>query len=359
MFSATKMPYDAQKISLKLHRPKGQKYTMLTRQNALHTWLNNLVDDSSFQLTPIAGDASFRRYFRLHHNTSSLVVMDAPPGQEGLSAFIDIARTLASADVRTPEIIAYDLEQGFALLEDFGDALLLDDIASDQTASHYQLALDTLHTLQQCPTHTPQLPVFNLRIMEDELQLFRTWFLERWLGITLTNIEENLVNQALTYITEQIMKQPQCFMHSDYHARNLALIGPNHNPTLGVLDFQDAMLGPFTYDLVSLLKDAYVEWPEDTRRAWLNNFYHALPNQHGWSRDAFEQGFHLCGLQRHLKILGIFCRLDQRDGKPRYLRDLPLTLHYILLVLKEEKALHPFYNFMQTRVCPLFNEKNI
>ncbi len=332
---------------------------MLTRQNALHTWLNNLVDDSSFQLTPIAGDASFRRYFRLHHHASSLVVMDAPPGQEGLSAFIDIAGTLASAGVRTPEILAYDLKQGFALLEDFGDALLLDDIASDQTASHYQPALDTLHQMQQCSLDTVQPPPFDICMMEEELQLFRTWFLERWLGITLTHIEENLLNHALTYITEQIMKQPQCFMHSDYHARNLALIGPNHDPALGVLDFQDARLGPFTYDLVSLLKDAYVEWPEATRTEWLNHFYNTLPNQHGWSRDAFEQAFHLCGLQRHLKILGVFCRLDQRDGKSRYLRDLPLTLNYILSVLKEEKALHPFYDFMQTRVCPLFNAKNI
>ncbi|MCH9756949.1 MAG: phosphotransferase [Gammaproteobacteria bacterium] len=332
---------------------------MLTRQNALHTWLNSLNNNHSFQLTPLAGDASFRRYFRLHSDTSSHVVMDAPPGQEGLSAFVDIAKILATSGVRTPEILAFDLKQGFALLEDFGDALLLDDIHSDQTDGHYKHALDTLHNMQGCTIHTPKLATFDLRFMEDELQLFRTWFLERWLGITLSNIEENLLNNALTHITEQIIKQPQCFIHSDYHSRNIALIGQGDQPTIGVLDFQDAMLGPFTYDLVSLLKDAYVEWPKDTQMQWLDYFYTSLPEHHGWSRDAFEHGFHLCGLQRHLKILGIFCRLDQRDGKPRYLQDLPLTFNYILNALKDDKALHPFYDFMQTRVYPIFETKKI
>ncbi len=330
---------------------------MLTRQNALHTWLNNVVNSSTFKLTPLAGDASFRRYFRLHRHTSSHVVMDAPPSQEGLLAFINIAQTLAKAGVRTPEILAFDLKQGFALLEDFGDALLFEDINSHQTEQHYERALDTLHKMQQCSIHEPELAPFDLRFMEDELQLFRTWFLERWLGITLSNIEENLLNHALTHITEQIIKQPRCFIHSDYHSRNLALIGPTDNPTIGVLDFQDAMLGPFTYDLVSLLKDVYIDWPEETRLQWVNSFYQALPNKHGWSRDAFEHGFHLTGLQRHLKILGIFCRLDLRDGKPRYLDDLPLTLKYILTILESNEALHPFYDFMQTRVCPVFEAK--
>ncbi len=332
---------------------------MLTRQNALHTWLNSLIDSCTFKLTPLAGDASFRRYFRLHHNTSSHVVMDAPPDKEGLAAFVEIAHTLATTGVRTPEIIAFDLQQGFALLEDFGDVLLLDDIASEQTSKHYEQALDTLHKIQQCSTGTPKLKPFDLRMMEDELQLFRTWFLERWLGITLTNIEENMLNHALTHITEQIKKQPQCFIHGDYHSRNLALIGPNNASTIGVLDFQDAMLGPFTYDLVSLLKDAYIEWPKDIQINWMNRFYDGLPNQYGWSRDAFEAGFHFSGLQRHLKILGVFCRLDQRDGKPRYLRDLPLTLNYILPVLEDNKTLAPFYDFMQTRVCPAFNAKEV
>ena len=332
---------------------------MLTRQNALHTWLNNVINGSTFRLTPLAGDASFRRYFRLHHHTSSHVVMDAPPGKEGLSAFINIARTLAASNVRTPEIIAFDLKQGFALLEDFGDALLLDDIDSNNTKKNYQRALDTLHNMQACGIYTPEFSSFNLSFMEDELQLFRTWFLERWLGVTLSHSEEKLLNHALTYITEQIAKQPQCFIHSDYHSRNLALIGPTNTPTIGVLDFQDAMLGPFTYDLVSLLKDAYIEWPETTRVQWVNSFYNALPNNHGWSRDAFEHGFHLCGLQRHFKILGIFCRLDLRDGKPRYLEDLPLTLKYILEALQTDEALLPLYDFMQTRIYPAFEEKKV
>jgi N-acetylmuramate 1-kinase len=340
----------------KYHRSKGQKYTMLTRQNALHTWLDNLVNNSPFQLTPLAGDASFRRYFRLHHNTSSLVVMDAPPDKEGLSTFVKISHALTASGIRTPEILAFDLEQGFALLEDFGDALLFDDLESERTQTHYQLALNTLQKIQHCTVDAPKLASFNLNIMADELQLFRTWFLERWLGITLNQTEEKCLNQALTYITEHIIKQPQCFVHRDYHAQNLSLIGPENQKTLGVLDFQDAVQGPFTYDLVSLLKDARVTWPKETRLQWLNYFYDGLPNNHGWSRDAFEHGYQLCGLQLHLKILGLFCRLDQRDGKPQYLNHLPRVLNYVLESLPIEKPLYPFYDFMKTRVCPLFNE---
>ena len=150
-------------------------------------------------------------------------------------------------------------------------------------------------------------------------------------------------------------------MHRDYHSRNLALVHPaDEHPIISVLDFQDAMRGPVAYDLVSLLKDVYIEWPEATQLEWLNQFYHSLPNPYGCSRDAFEHGFHLCGIQRHLKILGIFCRLNQRDNKPRYLKDLPLTFKYILTVPDNiDTQLVPFYDFMQSRVYPAFNEKKI
>lgn len=351
------MPYDAQK---KPSPQRAGKYTMLTRQNTLHTWLNSVIGNSPFNLTPLAGDASFRRYFRLHQDTTTLVVMDAPPGKEGLLAFVQIARALDDTGVRTPKIIAFDLEQGFALLEDLGDALLLDcviNISPEQAEKYYPLALDSLHKIQTCRTHSPKLSTFDSPAMERELQLFRTWFLERWLGITLSNIEENMLNHALSLITENILRQPQCFMHGDYHSRNLILIGSEETPSIGVLDFQDAVLGPFTYDLVSLLKDAYIAWPETTRLQWVNAFYDKLPETYGWSHTDFQHGFNMCGLQRHLKILGIFCRLDQRDGKSTYLRDLPLTLDYALDCLKQDEALHPFYDFMQTRICPVFKEK--
>ena len=330
---------------------------MLTRQNALHTWLNSLINDPPFSLTPLAGDASFRRYFRLQHGTSRHVVMDAPPAKEGLLAFIQIARALRDSGVQTPEIFAFDLNLGFALLEDFGDTLLYNIQASEHAERHYMEALDTLHRIQPCTTKIPMLAPFDLRIMEDELQLFRTWFLERWLGITLTNLEENMLNHTLTRITEDIMQQPQCLMHSDYHSKNLIITDAHNKTSIGVLDFQDALLGPFTYDLVSLLKDAYVTWPRATQTRWIDAFYQKLPNKHGWSRDEFDYGFLTCGLQRHLKILGVFCRLDQRDGKSAYLRDLPLTLHYVLDALEQHEPFHACYEFMQTRVVPAFEEK--
>jgi len=148
-------------------------------------------------------------------------------------------------------------------------------------------------------------------------------------------------------------------MHGDYHSRNLMLTQatPDAPLTMSVLDFQDAVRGPFTYDLVSLLKDAYIQWPEAVQLQWLNYFYDKLPETHGWSREDFKQGFEMCGLQRHLKILGIFCRLDQRDGKSGYLRDLPLTLDYALTCMEQYETLRPLYDFMQTRVCPVFEEK--
>ncbi|MDF1828339.1 MAG: phosphotransferase [Legionellaceae bacterium] len=335
---------------------------MLTRQNTLHTWLGSVLGDSPFHLAPLAGDASFRRYFRMQHESASYVVMDAPPGQEGLLAFTQITKALNDAGVQTPKIIAFDLEQGFALLQDLGDTVLLNRVLNaspEQATPDYMLALDSLIKIQTCRTHSPELSTFDIPAMERELQLFRTWFLERWLGITLTDIEENLLNHALSIITDQIMQQPQCFMHSDYHSRNLMLTQatPDAPLSMSVLDFQDAVRGPFTYDLVSLLKDAYIQWPRATQLQWLNAFYDKLPETHGWSRAEFIQGFEVCGLQRHLKILGIFCRLDQRDGKSGYLRDLPLTLNYALTCMEQYETLRPLYDFMKTRVCPVFEEK--
>jgi len=334
---------------------------MLTRQNTLHTWLDRVIKNTSFSLTPLAGDASFRRYFRMHQGNTTYVVMDAPPNKEGLLSFINIAGMLHDAGVRTPAIIAFDLEQGFAVLEDLGDALLFSRVfntSPEQAYPYYSLALESLHQLQACRTHTPTLGVFDDLAMMTELQLFRTWFLERWLGITLTQAEEKLLHHTMRTIVQDIQRQPQCLMHGDYHSRNLILIEPAATtPSVAVLDFQDAVMGPFTYDLVSLLKDVYLEWPETTRLQWVHAFYDRLPDTHGWSRAEFQQGFDMCGLQRHLKILGIFCRLDQRDGKSSYLRDLPLTLNYALAYLKHNNALLPFYDFMQTRVCPVFGEK--
>lgn len=332
---------------------------MLTRENELNTWLNRLFNHDTYTLSPLAGDASFRRYYRIHHESASYIVMDAPPQQEGLSAFIAIARQFASFGVRTPNIFNFNLETGFVLLEDFGDTLLLDEAHSTQIAQHYQAAMQVLSRIQQCPTTSLQLTLFDEPCILRELKLFQGWFLETWLGLRLSSSEQRLLNQTFEYLVQAIITQPQCLVHCDYHARNLSLIGQKQTSTIGVLDFQDAKIGPFTYDLVSLLKDAYIEWPHEKRIQWLNDFYQMLPNQQGWSRDAFERGFHLCGLQRHLKILGIFCRLQVRDGKPRYLKDLPLTYRYILESLANTPSLELFYDFMETRVSPLVSEKAV
>lgn len=325
---------------------------MSVRQNALNEWLSTTLNDANFTLTPIAGDASFRRYFRVLHNSTSFIVMDAPPDKETISPFISCSKTLYKGGVHTPQIFATDVAQGFALLEDLGDALFLNTVSSNNANLLYTTALNTLLTIQQC--QTDDLPIFNHEVMLKELALFPEWFLKQYLSLSLTSAEESIIDEAFHWLTTEISQQPYVFMHRDYHSRNLIVTDPKTCVNLGVIDFQDAMKGPLTYDLVSLLKDCYIQWPREQITKWLNFFYEQLPQRNQINITEFQHGFELCGLQRHLKVLGIFCRLNLRDNKPQYLRDLPLTFHYVLACLENQKELHAFYQFMQQRVYQPF-----
>ena len=324
---------------------------MHKRQTELNQWLVQILGNTPHTLTPLAGDASFRRYFRLKYDNVTRVVMDAPPEKESIHAFIYVAHQLKAIGVHVPELFAVDETLGFIMLEDLGDDLLLGEITKDNADDLYTQAMLTLLRMQTC---SATLPMFDKAFMRKELAVFEHWFLQEALKIELTMEEKDLIETSFDWLTTQIALQPQTFIHRDYHSRNLLVIDKD---AMGVIDFQDAMRGPFTYDLVSLLKDCYVQWPREQVLSWLRYFYNHLPNTNGWTLPEFTQAFDLCGLQRHLKVLGVFCRLHIRDNKTGYLRDLPLTFQYVTDCLENTPELQSFYQFMQDRVAPLFFAK--
>lgn len=323
---------------------------MQTRETALNEWLKNILSESAFTVTLLAGDASFRRYFRLHTDGLTRVIMDAPPNKETIASFIQVGHLLAKHGIHTPTIHAVDKKQGFVLLEDLGDTLLLGVLSSENADQLYALAMETILAIQRIPA---SVPAFDATFMQQELSLFREWFLDAYLNISLSTDDVTLLESTFEWLTTHLSTQPQVLIHRDYHSRNLIV----KDEALGVIDFQDAMIGPYTYDLVSLLKDCYIQWPREKIMHWVASFHEHLPPEHQNSLDEFNRAFDLCGLQRHLKILGVFCRLHLRDNKPAYLSDLPLTFNYVMSCLEAYDELQPFYHFMQNTVQKTFLEK--
>ncbi|KTC64896.1 putative phosphotransferase (plasmid) [Legionella adelaidensis] len=325
---------------------------MQTRQNVLHQWLEKTYPAIPFTLTPLSGDASFRRYFRLEINHQKWMVMDAPPEKEPLSPFITICKILREHSIHAPAIEKVEFDLGFAILEDFGDVLLLKKLQPTNADYFYKKAMDILLQIQACPTAS--IPAFNAAYMEGELSLFKDWFLEKYLSLNLNGKDKDLLDQYFSHLITTINAQPKTFIHRDYHSRNLMII--HEAPLeLGVIDFQDAMWGPITYDLVSLLKDCYIQWPRQQTLEWVNYFYSHLDIP--LSPEEFIKAFDYCGLQRHLKVLGIFCRLHFRDNKSSYLKDLPLVFNYVMACLETYAELNPLLRLMQDQIYPAFLEK--
>lgn len=320
---------------------------MHNRQNALNKWLVEELCFSDYFLKPLTGDASFRSYYRLAYGNETRIIMDAPPAQEPLKPFIDIAHFLRTYGVPTPQVFAVNEPDGFALLQDFGDNLLLTQLSTETSTPLYQQAMAILVQLQQAKTAPYPFPHFDEAFILKELSLFQEWFLQAYLKIPLTAEEEQVITNALSWLAAKVSRQPTTLIHRDYHSRNVMLLATGE---LGVIDFQDAMLGPFTYDLVSLLKDCYIQWPRDKILSWLKYFYSKSRLAQQISFAEFSEDFELCGLQRHLKVLGVFCRLYLRDGKANYLNSLPLTLNYVLQSLETIPELQNFYHLVQKRV---------
>ena len=309
------------------------------RAAALAAWLRDALGTSAFRIEPASEDASFRRYFRVHAGSRTRVAMDAPPPMEDCRPFVSVLGLLRGAGVNAPRLHAADVERGFLLLDDLGSVCYLDVIEEANADALYADALDALLAMQ-CGIGRGRVPPYDERRLRDELRLFSHWFLAHHLGIELDEALSHALRDTFEALVRACVEQPRVFVHRDYHSRNLMYLGngcpegpsegdPGANP--GVIDFQDAVDGPVTYDLVSLLRDVYVRWPEDRVAGWVGVF-HDRAVARGLvdvGRAQFLRWFDLAGVHRHLKIAGIFARLCHRDGKPRYLDDLPLTLSYL------------------------------
>ena len=302
---------------------------MAERIQALRHWLEGTVGLAGFDLQPASGDASFRRYFRVTVGDDSWIAMDAPPDKEDSGSFVSIARQLAELGLHVPRIEAADLQQGFLLLEDLGSRHYL-DVLDEQSADRlYGDAMGALLVVQACGPRDV-LPPYDSVLLMREMELFREWLLSRHLQLELSANEQRMLDETFELLVGNALQQPQVCVLRDYHSRNLMLT-PSNNP--GILDFQDAVIGPVTYDLVSLLKDCYIRWPRARVEDWVAGYFE-LAVQSGVLRaereDQFLRWFDLMGVQRHLKAAGIFARLNHRDGKAGYLGDIPRTLGYVL-----------------------------
>jgi aminoglycoside/choline kinase family phosphotransferase len=325
---------------------------MTDRFEQLVTWLSGQPGLRPDTLQQVAGDASFRRYYRVA-NTDGVtrVVMDAPPEHEDCHPFVDVTGRLETAGVHVPHIHAQDLEQGFLLLEDLGDIQYLDRLDQESAARLYGDALGALATFQ-ARAPSDDLPPYDEALLRFEMELFREWLCARHLGLELDGQENAMLDTVFTRLVENALEQPQLFVHRDYHSRNLMLT--DANPP-GIIDFQDAVRGPITYDLVSLLKDAYIRWPLEQVDRWVAG-YAELALESGLIDEAqraqFQRWFDLMGLQRHIKVAGIFARLYRRDGKAGYLADIPLVLDYIVEMAERYPEFSTLADLIRIRVRP-------
>lgn len=316
------------------------------RQQQLGTWLSTTLQHSEFELTTASADASFRRYFRVHlADGKTLIAMDAPPSHENCEPFIRIAKLFGDAGMHVPEVIAQDLRQGFLLLSDLGDVTYLSQLNQQTASALYHDANMALVKLQLA-SKPNVLPNYDAALLTREMQLFPDWYIAKHLNVTLDEKQQSVLHKTFELLNQNILSQGQVYVHRDYHSRNLMVIAAN-NP--GVLDFQDAVYGAITYDLVSLLKDAYISWEEEQVIDWLVRYWQVarkagLPVPEDFSE--FYRDFEYMGAQRHIKVLGIFARLYHRDGKAGYLKDMPLVMEYLCKVCDRYVELRPMLRLL-------------
>ena len=309
----------------------------MDRIEIIENWLKSQLNQY-FEVVPASSDASFRRYFRIISNNETYILMDAPPALERIENFINITNKLVSAKINSPKITAFDEELGLILMTDFGSQTFLDVLDSDNSHELYPQAI---HSLLQMQTKVDikGLKHYSENLLVNEMSLFPEWYLEKFKKFQVKDQAE--LCEIFSLISKKTLTQNKCFIHRDYHSRNLMFIAKS---TPGILDYQDAVVGPLTYDLVSLLKDAYIEWDEDfvldqSVRYWEKAKKAGLIKNEEFS--SFYEDFEWMGVQRHLKILGIFSRLSIRDKKNQYLKDIPLVEKYLMAVTERYRKLHP------------------
>jgi aminoglycoside/choline kinase family phosphotransferase len=324
-----------------------------SRLDTLRNWLKGLEPRWQLDLltlTPASADASFRRYFRIESKNPdfpTLIVMDAPPQHEPLDAFIKVDLLLENAGLNVPQILEKNLAEGFLLLNDLGTKTYLAELNHDSADHLYQYATHALVQMQLA-SKPNILPNYDEALLQRELDLFPEWYLQKHLNIQLTDLQNIQVKQAFELIIQNNLAQAKVYVHRDYHSRNLMVTGKN-NP--GVIDFQDAVYGPITYDASSLWRDAYIAWPEERVIDWTIKFWEEsrqaglpVPNDFG----QFYRDFEWMGLQRHLKVLGIFARLFHRDSKDGYLKDIPLVLEYAIATANRYIELKPLARILES-----------
>lgn len=319
------------------------------RLTQLHEWIKENFGNIEYSLTPVSGDASFRRYFRMTSKEHRFIAVDSPPEKENNDAFVNVSHLLAAEGLPVPHIHYISLDFGFFLLSDMGDDLLLNILNENNVDDLYTKALNALTIIQQ--TSADSLPEYNEKLLLQEMELFREWFLGKHLSLQLTDDEDQVLNDCFSSLVRNALEQPQVFVHRDFHSRNLMQIDGKHP---GIIDHQDAVLGPITYDLVSLLRDCYIEWPVEKVNKWVVGFYTQLKkNDPTLNADEklFIKWFDLMGVQRHLKAIGIFSRLNIRDHKPHYLPDIPRTLAYITSVAGKYSETESLINLINKKVA--------
>jgi aminoglycoside/choline kinase family phosphotransferase len=317
------------------------------RATARLAWTRHTLGDSTLTLASASADASFRSYWRTQHQGQSWIVMDSPPAQEDPRPWIEIGARLSAAGLHVPAVKAQDLQQGFLLIEDLGSQLYLPALNDSTVDALYSDAMDALLRMQT-RMDCSGLPPFDHAVLASGLEVMPEWFLQRHLGHTPSCDEWDVLEAAFGVIIRNALEQPRCFVHRDFHSRNL-LIVDNNNP--GVIDFQGALAGPVTYDLASLLRDAYIVWPRERVEGWVESYRQRL---HGAGliggeidRERFLRWFDLTGLHRHIRVLGQFYRLWYRDGKPGYLADVPRVYHYAVSVARSYPELADFVALLE------------
>lgn len=303
--------------------------------------------DARASVEAASADASARSYWRVLGRRGSAIVMDAPPGSGDLGAWLEVDARLRGAGLNAPEVLAEDRAHGFLLISDLGTRPYLAELDDASADALYADAMDALLAMEtRIDPHG--LPPFDEPFVVRELELLPTWFLQKHLGVSIECDEWDIIEVAFRLLVDNAQRQPQVFMHRDYHSRNLMHV-PQHNP--GIVDFQDAVLGPITYDLASLLRDCYIEWDDARVRGWAESHRQRLLDVGALDPriDAahWQRWFDLTGLQRHLKVLGIFCRLWYRDGKRGYLADLPRTWRYVRSVASGYPELRDFLALLE------------
>ena len=327
-------------------------------------WLNEQCRRDDVCLSEVSGDASFRRYYRFAHKNSSFIAVDAPPEHENSRAFVQIAGAYVGQNVLVPHILRADYELGFMCLSDLGDTLLLDKLKALQhdtsaVIEYYQQALDILPNIAKVvELRQMELPNYDRAFLKRELALFDTWFLQTHLNIALSEFEQRQLEQTFEHLITSALVQPRVGVHRDFHARNLML---TDDGKLAVIDFQDAVIGPITYDAVSLLRDCYIRWPDEMVYQLLG-YYKRQMGKHFTElnhidEDEFKCWFDWMGLQRHIKVCGIFSRLYHRDHKASYLDDLPRVVDYLAQVAERYSELDSFAQLINEKIKPAMVQK--